>query len=72
MPEVNGLLFERGDVTDLSRQLKRIVLEPGLLERLRKGIPSVKTIEEEVSELEAIYHELIIKKRPVTIQGETI
>jgi hypothetical protein len=51
-------LFERGDVDDLARQLRRIVEEPGLLERLRARVPQVKTIEEEVVELEAIYSDL--------------
>ena len=57
--ELNGLLFRRGDVGDLARQLRRFVDEPGLLEQLRKGIPTVKTITEEVNELEAIYKEVI-------------
>jgi glycosyltransferase involved in cell wall biosynthesis len=56
--EVNGLLFERGNVEDLARQLRRIVEEPSLLERLRAGVPRVKTIGEEVTELEAIYSDL--------------
>jgi glycosyltransferase involved in cell wall biosynthesis len=60
--EVNGLLFERGDVDDLARQLRRIVEDPGLLERLRAGVPQVKTIEEEVAELEAIYSDLTSRK----------
>jgi glycosyltransferase involved in cell wall biosynthesis len=54
-PEVNGLLFERGNVEDLARQLRRIVHEPGLLQMLRAGIPPVKTVEQEVIELEMIY-----------------
>jgi len=53
--EVSGLLFERGDVDDLTRQLRRLVEEPGLLERLQAGVPRVKTIEEEVTELEQVY-----------------
>ncbi len=57
--EVNGLLFERNDANDLARQLRRIIDEPGLLERLRSGIPEVKRIEQEVEELEQIYTELI-------------
>jgi glycosyltransferase involved in cell wall biosynthesis len=60
--EVNGLLFERGDADDLSRQLQRIVDEPELLGRLLAGIPPVKTIDEEVSELETIYQRLIVHK----------
>lgn len=60
--EVSGLLFERGEVEDLTRQLRRIVEEPGLLDTLRAGIPPVKTVEEEVVELEAVYSGLISHK----------
>jgi glycosyltransferase involved in cell wall biosynthesis len=56
--EVNGLLFERGEARDLERQLLRILEEPGLLERLQEGIQPVKTIHQEVNELEAIYYKL--------------
>jgi glycosyltransferase involved in cell wall biosynthesis len=56
--EVSGLLFERGDADDLTRQLRRVLEEPGLLERLQAGVPPVKTIEEEVTELETIYQSL--------------
>lgn len=57
--EVNGLLFEWGNSDDLARQLRRMVAEPDLLEELKAGIPKVKTIDEEVDELEKIYLELI-------------
>jgi glycosyltransferase involved in cell wall biosynthesis len=57
--EVNGLLFERGDVDDLARQLRRVVTEPTLLTQLRAGIPSVKTIEQETDELLNIYEQLL-------------
>jgi hypothetical protein len=57
-PEVNGLLFERENEDELTRQLRRIVLEPDLLRQLREGILPVKTIQEEVSELDKIYREL--------------
>ncbi len=57
--EVSGLLFERNDSNDLARQLSRVVDEPGLLKKLRSGIPAVKRTEEEVEELEQIYCELI-------------
>jgi glycosyltransferase involved in cell wall biosynthesis len=63
--EKNGLLFERENAQDLGRQLKRIVDEPQLLKQLRNGIGSVKTIEEEVDELEAIYRDLISKKQKI-------
>jgi glycosyltransferase involved in cell wall biosynthesis len=61
-PESNGLLFERGNVEDLSKQLQRIVQEPDLLEKLRAGIKPVKSIEEEISEFIRIYSMLISGK----------
>jgi len=57
--EASGLLFKPGDVEDLARQLRRILEEPDLLERLQAGIPPVKTIDEGVIEFEAIYRDLI-------------
>lgn len=61
--EKNGLLFERDDVNDLARQMRRVVDMPELLEQLRKGIASVKTMDEEVNELEEIYRDLAARKR---------
>ncbi len=58
--EVSGLLFERGNVDDLARQLERLIIEPELLENLKSRIPSVKTISEEVDELEVLYSDLIL------------
>lgn len=59
---VSGLLFERDNAEDLARQFQRILEEPGLLERLREGIPPVKTIQQEIDELESIYHELFAER----------
>ena len=59
--EVNGLLFERDNVEDLARQLQRIIDEPKLLEHLRVGLPPVKSIAEEVGELQTIYDSLMAK-----------
>lgn len=60
MPEsvrcgVSGLLFERSNSQDLARQLKRILCESDLLDRLRAGVFKIKTVQEAVSELEEIY-----------------
>jgi glycosyltransferase involved in cell wall biosynthesis len=68
IPEVNGLLFERGNATDLAGQLRRLVSEAGLLERLIGGLPPVKRVEEEVSELELIYQRLLIQKNKQAIR----
>jgi glycosyltransferase involved in cell wall biosynthesis len=53
--EMNGLLFTCGDSTSLANQLQRLVDDPGLLSRLRDGIEPVKSIAEEMDQLEAIY-----------------
>ena len=59
---INGLLFERNNVGSLTKQLLRIINEDGLLEKLRAGIPRVKTTIEEVYEIEIIYQDLIKQK----------
>jgi len=69
LDEVNGLLFERGSADDLARQLRRLIDEPGLLDRLAAGIPEVKTIEQESGELEGIYMDLL-QKRKNMYQGD--
>ncbi len=60
--EVNGLLFERGSVTDLTQQLRRVAQDPSLLTQLQAGITPVKTIEQEMAELIAVYERLLGKK----------
>jgi glycosyltransferase involved in cell wall biosynthesis len=57
--EVNGLLFARADADSLAEQMERIIREPTLLARLRAGIPAVKTIQQEVIEVLAIYEQLV-------------
>jgi glycosyltransferase involved in cell wall biosynthesis len=57
--DVTGLLFTPGDAPDLARQLRRLTEEDGLLARLSASIPDVKTADAEVSELVAIYREII-------------
>ena len=63
--EVNGLLFERNNTEDLSRQLKRIVDEKGLLENLSDGLPPVKTFDDEIFELDEVYSHLVNNKLQV-------
>jgi glycosyltransferase involved in cell wall biosynthesis len=60
--EENGLLFELGDAEDLARQLRRLGEEPGLLEGLRAGIGPVKTVKQDVDQLEKLYRALLEKK----------
>ena len=58
----NGLLFGLDDAEDLARCLRRLAEEPGLLEELRSGIGPVKTVSENVDELEKLYRILMGSK----------
>lgn len=53
--EENGLLFKLGDAGDLARQLKRLIDEPDLLARLRRNASKVRTVEDSVDEMLALY-----------------
>ncbi len=53
--EKSGLLFRMGDPDDLARQLRKLIENPELLDRLREGLPEVKTIDRNVTELLEIY-----------------
>ena len=57
--EKNGLLFERADAKDLAAKLLQLIQDPDLLTRFRENLPLVKTIQEEVSELESLYKTII-------------
>lgn len=61
--EKSGLLFELNNTLDLRRQLERLLHEPGLLDRLRAGIPPVKTIDEEMQEIVAHYTRLLARSQ---------
>jgi glycosyltransferase involved in cell wall biosynthesis len=64
-PEVNGLLFRCGDSADLASKLQRCLEEPDLLPRLREGIEPVKSIDEEMREIERIYFSVLESRQPV-------
>ncbi len=52
---VDGLLFEPGDVAELSSTLARLVAEDGLVAELARGIEPVSAIEEQAAELAGWY-----------------
>lgn len=60
---VNGLLFNPGDADDLRSKMQYIIDNPQILDKFRENSPPVKSIEENARELEAIYVELIAKKK---------
>ena len=47
----DGLLFTPGDASDLARQIRRLLEEPGLLDRLRRGIRTPMSIEQDAAEM---------------------
>ncbi len=55
----NGLLFAPGNVDSLTQQLQRLLDEPDLLPTLRAGIGPVKSVAQEIDELEQIYQRAI-------------
>jgi glycosyltransferase involved in cell wall biosynthesis len=52
---VDGLLFAPGDEASLRRALSRLLDEPGLLSRLRRGIAPVRTMDDHAAEIETVY-----------------
>ncbi|MFO7664851.1 MAG: glycosyltransferase, partial [Chloroflexota bacterium] len=61
----DGLLFELGDVDDLVIQLRRVIEEPRLLKNLKAGIKPVKSIQQEVVELETVYQSLAVDDKNI-------
>jgi glycosyltransferase involved in cell wall biosynthesis len=61
--DVDGLLFEPGDATDLARVLRRCVEDSATLPRLARGIAPVKTMEAEARGLALRYEQLVGGRR---------
>jgi glycosyltransferase involved in cell wall biosynthesis len=58
----NGLLFKVGSPEDLAHQLQRLCIEPGLQPGLQAGIRPIKTVSEEIDELERTYQDLLAQE----------
>ena len=56
--DVNGLLFEPGDVDDLARQLQRFIDDPALRDRLRRAPHHVRPLADDVTATRALYASL--------------
>lgn len=61
---INGLLFDRGSSVQLAGALTRLVEEPELVAALRDRVPDVKTVDDEVAELEQLYAEVALPAPP--------
>ena len=55
----DGLRFAAGNAAALAQQLCRLSEEPGLLGQLQAGIQPIKTVTQEIDELEAIYQRVV-------------
>ena len=67
---VDGLHFRAGDAGDLRNKVRRLIDEPGLLERLRREIRPPKTIAEDAAEMRERYQELIsVSQVPTSRSG---
>jgi len=58
----NGLLFPLEDVGGLADRLRRLAEDRALIGRLRDGIGPVRTVKENVDELERLYNTLMERK----------
>lgn len=58
-PEINGLLFERGNSGDLAAKLRRLIEDPAEVDRLRAEMGYVKSSESEAEEWEQRYRSLL-------------
>jgi glycosyltransferase involved in cell wall biosynthesis len=55
---INGLLFNPADAQELHGKIQDIIDHHELIEKFKKNIPDVKTIEDNVAELEQIYKKI--------------
>ena len=57
--QVNGLLFEPGDEVDLARQINKVIEDPSIINKLSQGIEPVKSLNQEIDEIEEIYRNVM-------------
>lgn len=57
--DFNGLIFKLGEAADLTHQMEKIVLDKNIIEKFKKNILPVKSIEEYAREMETVYYTLL-------------
>jgi glycosyltransferase involved in cell wall biosynthesis len=60
---VNGLLYNPASATELAVRLRELIDDRRKLDALRHAFPTIKTIQDDVSDLERVYEE--VRQRPV-------
>lgn len=70
--DVNGLLYDAFDSAALAAALRRLLDEPGCVDRLARSVPPVKTIEDDARAWEEIYGRVLDDRRrsEVGVDGE--
>jgi glycosyltransferase involved in cell wall biosynthesis len=62
--EVDGLLYRFRAVDDLERQMRRIIVDPSLLQRLRRGLRPPPDLRDALVSIEMAYHAAILFRSP--------
>ncbi len=57
---INGRLFPVGDEDALSHIIMQLIEKPDIVTRLQVGIPTVRTIEEHVRDIEDVYNDAVV------------
>ncbi|MBL7197176.1 MAG: glycosyltransferase family 4 protein [Candidatus Omnitrophica bacterium] len=60
---VNGLLFNPGETNHLREKLEYVMDDLSIIDRFKKNMPEVKSIEENVREIEKIYDRLVGERK---------
>jgi glycosyltransferase involved in cell wall biosynthesis len=69
---LNGLHFRCGDAESLAATMRRAVTTKGLWEQLCRGIPHVRTMNEHVAALGALYRTLIAERQAAEAADEAV
>lgn len=58
---VDGVHFRAADSADLARQLQRLIDDPALLPRLRSGVQTPRSIDNEMDQIGTIYEQVLTR-----------
>jgi glycosyltransferase involved in cell wall biosynthesis len=69
---VNGIHFKVGDAASLAGAIRRAVQSPGTWEQMRRGIPEVYRMDDQVSKLRDLYQVLVAKRNAGALAHATV